>query len=266
MDRAAVSLGGVMGGLIRPAGAGSARRFAGLARWGAWLARRAAAERRPFRPGRRLLDRLDDRRFDPLPVRTGDRLGDRLGDRPGDRLVHRLAARPWSRRSSRAGPVELPVVLELIAAMLAAGQPPDAAAALVGQALLGPSTRPADAALDRRPDSGAAELGATLVGIAAALRLGAPAGQAWAPLQALTPGCPAARTVARATESGTRLAGALLRLAEDARSARVAGAERAVRRVAVLTVLPLGLCFLPAFVAVGVVPLLIGILADSLRL
>jgi hypothetical protein len=54
---------------------------------------------------------------------------------------------------------------------------------------------------------------------------------------------------------------ALERLAEDLRCDRAAAAEAAVRRVSVLAVLPLGLCFLPAFVLTGVVPVVASIVS-----
>ena len=42
------------------------------------------------------------------------------------------------------------------------------------------------------------------------------------------------------------------------------GTEAAARRASVAAVLPLGLCFLPAFVLAGVVPLVAGLLAHVL--
>ena len=62
-------------------------------------------------------------------------------------------------------------------------------------------------------------------------------------------------------ESGLAMAQALERLAEDLRCDRAAAAEAAVRRASVLAVLPLGLCFLPAFLLTGVVPVVVSILA-----
>ena len=57
-------------------------------------------------------------------------------------------------------------------------------------------------------------------------------------------------------------AAALLRArADDLRRARDAAHGRAVRRLAVLLVLPMGLCLLPAFVLLGVVPVLLDLLS-----
>jgi len=61
------------------------------------------------------------------------------------------------------------------------------------------------------------------------------------------------------------VARALERLADDLRASRSAGVEAAAARVGVLIVLPLGLCFLPAFVLAGIVPVIVAVLGDVLR-
>ena len=68
----------------------------------------------------------------------------------------------------------------------------------------------------------------------------------------------------RSSSSGGALAGALLRLADDLRADRSVAAEAAARRSGVLIVLPLGLCFLPAFVLAGLVPVVVAVLGDVL--
>ena len=70
---------------------------------------------------------------------------------------------------------------------------------------------------------------------------------------------------ARSADRGTALTGALDRQAADLRAAKVAVANAATRRVGVLVILPLGLCFLPAFVLVGVVPVVVAVLHDVLQ-
>jgi hypothetical protein len=55
------------------------------------------------------------------------------------------------------------------------------------------------------------------------------------------------------------------RQADELRAARTAAAEAAARRVGVLVVLPLALCFLPAFVLAGVVPVIVAVFGDVLR-
>ncbi|MCW2777557.1 MAG: hypothetical protein JWN17_1282, partial [Frankiales bacterium] len=52
---------------------------------------------------------------------------------------------------------------------------------------------------------------------------------------------------------------AVARLAADARAEARSAAEQRARRAGVLAVAPLGLCFLPAFVLLGVVPVVVGL-------
>ena len=70
------------------------------------------------------------------------------------------------------------------------------------------------------------------------------------------------RVLVRAGESGAAVAPALRSLAADCRAAARAATEAAVRRAGVWVLAPLGLCFLPAFVCLGVVPLVLGIAGD----
>ncbi|MCU1621436.1 MAG: hypothetical protein JWL79_281, partial [Frankiales bacterium] len=49
------------------------------------------------------------------------------------------------------------------------------------------------------------------------------------------------------------------RVAADARRRQAVDAHRRAARAGVLAVLPLGACFLPAFVLLGVVPAVIGL-------
>jgi pilus assembly protein TadC len=74
-----------------------------------------------------------------------------------------------------------------------------------------------------------------------------------------------AAAVIRSAESGSALAAAFTRLADDQRARRSTDAEAAARRAGVLIVLPLGLCFLPAFVFAGIVPVIVAVLGDVLR-
>jgi pilus assembly protein TadC len=69
----------------------------------------------------------------------------------------------------------------------------------------------------------------------------------------------------RAGESGASVVPALSNLAADTRSAARARVEADVRRAGVWVLAPLGLCFLPAFVCLGVVPLVLGIADGVLR-
>jgi Flp pilus assembly protein TadB len=62
----------------------------------------------------------------------------------------------------------------------------------------------------------------------------------------------------RSAESGAPVTKALTRLAEDLRSRAGADVEARVRQVEVKAAVPLGVCLLPSFVLVGVVPLVAG--------
>jgi Flp pilus assembly protein TadB len=139
-----------------------------------------------------------------------------------------------------ASPDSMPVVVELLAGCLDAGLTmPDAldAASVAGD----PVT--ADACLVS----------------AAALRRGAPADEAWHswtrdPWLQLV-----ARCTARTTQSGASVAAELRRVAERIRSRRHTQLQQRVQQASVWIVVPLGLFFLPAFVLIAVVPIVIGL-------
>jgi pilus assembly protein TadC len=104
--------------------------------------------------------------------------------------------------------------------------------------------------------------------VAAALEVGTPPDRAWAALSGGhddDPLAAAARALARAAEGGAPVAAAVSRLADDARRRARADGEAAARRVGVVAVAPLGLCFLPAFVLLGVVPVVAGLAGPLLR-
>jgi pilus assembly protein TadC len=73
-----------------------------------------------------------------------------------------------------------------------------------------------------------------------------------------------ARTTVRTTQTGAAAADELRRVAARLRGRRRADVQQRVHRASVWVVVPLGLCFLPAFVLVAVVPVVIGLLS-SLR-
>jgi pilus assembly protein TadC len=154
---------------------------------------------------------------------------------PAAVVAYRFLGRP-----SLAGPPlrDLPFALDLLAAALRAGQPPHHAAGQVGAALSGP-------------------LGEVLAGIARAGDLGADPATAWAPLTTLAGAAPGVRAVRRAGDSGTALATAFTRLAAELRADHHARDDESARRAGIIATLPLGLCFLPAFLAVAVVPVVL---------
>ncbi|WP_247597635.1 type II secretion system F family protein [Streptomyces sp. RKND-216] len=149
-----------------------------------------------------------------------------------------------ARTAVRAVDRQLPLAAELLAACLTAGSGPAQAAEAVG-----------------RSTGGA--LGDRLVRAAAELRLGAEPAAVWGRFGA-QPGCDGlARCMERAGTTGVPPVQAVARLAATCRARRARAAGVRARRAAVLVTGPLGLCFLPAFLAVGVAPVVLG-LARSL--
>jgi pilus assembly protein TadC len=150
------------------------------------------------------------------------------------------------RRERAAAAVDLPYAADLLAAALRAGLPTDRAVREVADALGGP-------------------VGVRLDRVAGSLSLGLAPVPAWQPLHDLPAGTRIAAAVARSADSGAALAGAFARVADDLRTARLAEAETAAQRAGVLLVLPLGLCFLPAFVVAGILPVIVAVLGDVLH-
>ncbi|MFE1286289.1 type II secretion system F family protein [Streptomyces sp. NPDC058751] len=168
-------------------------------------------------------------------------------------LVAGFGIRWWLRRRSPAAPEEydvssaarqLPLAADLVAACIAAGASPVAAAQAVGEALGGP--------VGERLARGAAEV-----------RLGGEPVDAWRRLASLPGARGLARLLERAGESGVPAAVPVGRLAAEARAEWARTATARARRAAVMVTAPVGLCFLPAFLAIGVLPVVIG-LADGL--
>ena len=153
-----------------------------------------------------------------------------------DRLLRRL--QDDRRLTGQALDQDLPAACDLLAVCLAAGVPVSGALAAVGSALPAP-------------------LGPELRSVAELYRLGAEPRRAWAdvPVELAALG----RALVRAGESGSAVVPALTTLAADRRSAARSRTEEAVRRAGVWVLAPLGVCFLPAFLCLGVVPLVLGI-------
>jgi pilus assembly protein TadC len=100
--------------------------------------------------------------------------------------------------------------------------------------------------------------------VAGLQRLGSSPTAAWADLVDDADLGPVARAVGRSAESGARLAAAFERLAADRRSALAAAGEARARRAGVIAMAPLGLCFLPAFVSLGIVPIVLSLAKEVL--
>jgi pilus assembly protein TadC len=148
------------------------------------------------------------------------------------------------RQERLAAAADLPLGADLLGAALRAGAPLDRAAAAVAEALGG-------------------SLGERLERAARSLRLGADPAEAWAHLAGIDGAERLIAAAVRSSASGGALARALSRLADDLRADRTAAAEVAAQRAGVLIVLPLGVCFLPAFLAVGLIPVIIAVLRDT---
>jgi pilus assembly protein TadC len=103
----------------------------------------------------------------------------------------------------------------------------------------------------------AAEL---LAGVPARLSLGVAPELAWRPVLDDPTISAVGRAMVRAQRSGASVTQEVARLADDLdRRARVQMEDRA-RTVGVKAAVPLGLCLLPAFLLIGVVPLVAGLL------
>lgn len=159
-----------------------------------------------------------------------------------DVLLRRLSARS-TREDTRAVQADLPFAADLLAAVLLAGAPTARAVGDVATALGGP-------------------LGTRLEQISRELSLGASPEQAWAGLADVPGAMSLVRAAIRASHSGAALAGACSRLASELRAGQSAAMEAAAQRAGVLVVLPLGCCFLPAFILLTVVPTVMGVLDD----
>ncbi|SCG18855.1 type II secretion system F family protein [Micromonospora echinofusca] len=219
----------------------------------------AAPPRLPAGPGDAATDGARPRRR-PDAIRVASGLGGVavvvvVGGWPGvvaalpttlllDRLLRRIEPPAVRNRRLREA-ADLPLAADLLAAAMRAGAPVDRSVLAVAGALDGP-------------------LADRLARVGRLLRLGGGPEEAWAPLAAVPGADRLTAAVLRSANSGAALAGALTRLADDLRADRATAAEAAARRAGVLIVLPLGLCFLPAFILAGLVPVIVAVLGDVL--
>ncbi|KRC57382.1 MULTISPECIES: type II secretion system F family protein [unclassified Nocardioides] len=135
---------------------------------------------------------------------------------------------------------DLPHVVTLLAAALRSGVAPVEAIDLVCRAL---------------PGSAADRLGP----IAARLRLGGDPSTIWGALASDPELAPLGRTLARAHRTGAPVVGAVERLGEElARRGRAEVEDRA-RAIGVRAAVPLGVCLLPSFLVLGIVPLAVAL-------
>lgn len=154
-------------------------------------------------------------------------------------LLFPVSGRPVRTRGAPrvTDPVDPALVLDLLATAVEAGADLPRALATVGAAL----------------GSG----GESLRRVAAALLLGAEWTAAWSDVPPAM--SPAKTALEPAWTTGASAAPALRSAAVEERQARRRRAREATSKLGVRLVLPLGLCFLPAFVLIGVVPVLISL-------
>lgn len=157
-------------------------------------------------------------------------------------LCHRAATPTRSpRRGGGADPLAVSTTFDLLAACLRAGLPLATAAAAVAP----DAPRPLDQSLRKAADL---------------MSLGADPAVAWTTSAAPDPATESlARMARRSARSGASLAVAIAELAEQRRNSVADAAAARAERAGVLIAGPLGLCFLPAFVCLGIVPVVIGL-------
>lgn len=188
---------------------------------------------------------------DPVGVLTGSILGALTGllglglafagRRWTAALVHRAevesAASNGAEQTSNVPPVDTALVLELLAAQLRAGLAPLAALGTLAEAL---NSRPLHTVCQR-------------------LQMGSGWGSAWSGSATGTFG-ELRDALAPAYTGGAPSTALLLSLADAHRLSERRAAERAAGKLSVALVVPLGLCSLPAFICLGIVPILISLL------
>lgn len=170
-----------------------------------------------------------------------------LGAATGSALwLSRQRGAAAARRQVEAVAAELPSAADLLATCLISGAPPADALQTVADASAGP-------------------LADRLRQVAGALRLSADPAGAWGPLATGDPLAPLARAFIRSDATGAPIAETVTAVADDQRRNARWAAEAAARRAGVLAVGPLALCFLPAFVLTGVVPVIVAVAGDVLE-
>ncbi|MDJ0487801.1 type II secretion system F family protein [Rhodococcus qingshengii] len=139
---------------------------------------------------------------------------------------------------------------------------PDPLAVAASLDLLGACLRaglPVSAAITAMASTAPKPMADSLRRVADLLALGADPDAAWSEA-ALDPDTEAlARMARRSARSGSSLSSSMAELAERSRGDAEDLAAAAAERAGVLISGPLGLCFLPAFIALGIVPVVIGL-------
>jgi pilus assembly protein TadC len=177
---------------------------------------------------------------------------------PGPARVRARAGLPARGHRSRQGrvrgpdPLAIASCLDVLAVCLQAGMAVSAAAAAAAP-------------------SAPATLGRILRRAADLLALGADPAVAWSippdlSIKSADPQIDALlRLARRSAASGAALAGGVAELADQCRHDAAHAATAAAERAGVLIAGPLGVCFLPAFVCLGIVPVVAGLAGDVLQ-
>lgn len=152
-----------------------------------------------------------------------------------------------ARRRREELEADVPLLVDLLVACLRAGQAPGSALAAVAASL----------------EPGA--LRTEIRTVVARLRLGGDPLSTWRALGSHPQLGAVGRTVARALDGGASVADAMADLGQDLRRARRADVQARARAVGARAAAPLGLCLLPAFVLVGIVPVVAGSLGALLQ-
>lgn len=187
------------------------------------------------------------------PLLAGTGVDALVGGVPGLVLGGFLAAAVWlaaaraepaaARRERDAVRRDLPSLVLLVSLGLQAGAATGAAVRAAARSLPGPAAERLLPAVDR-------------------LGLGVDPERVWSDL-ADDPGlAPLGRALARAERSGAPVAAVVGRLADDLASTARAEVEQRARAVGVRAAVPLGVCLLPAFLLLGIVPLVAALVAD----
>ena len=161
-------------------------------------------------------------------------------------MLGRLATGEATRRGEELS-AGLPQACDLLAVCLESGLPLRVAVEVVAELLDGPRRQ-------------------ALAELSAKVRLGSDEAQAWTELAATEPAlAQVGREVVRTVGSGISLSRTLRALGVETRREALAAAEVRAKRVGVHSVLPLMVCFLPAFLLLGVVPIIGGVVQHLFR-
>lgn len=149
-------------------------------------------------------------------------------------------ARDYQVRAAMSG------VCDLLAVSIEAGRPPRAALRVVADVVVEPTK-------------------SVLNGVLRRIELGVDEAEAWRSLAESEPYRDVARDLARSVHSGVAVVNVLRHHAATGRSNALMTARERARTVSVKATLPLMLCFLPAFLLVGVVPVFGGLAEHFMR-